>query len=78
MYGLLVTLLIAVTSYVVHMCIHHPFKPIKYCVYMTCMPNFEGIFASGTSLVITCEVCIVVSCVLVHVYKNVGSIYAAG
>ena len=55
------------------MCIYLPYTPIKYLSYMVYMPNVVDTFVSSTNLVITCEVGIVVGCVLTHVCKNIGS-----
>ena len=59
---LTVAWLIALTSYVAHMCIHLPCKPIKYLAYLTYMAILVGIFVSGSHSAVACEVCIAGSC----------------
>ena len=66
----IVTWLIAVISYVAHMCIHLSYKSIKFMVYI---PNLR-IFVSSTYFPITLKVCIAVGSVLAPMCKNVGSI----
>ena len=51
------------------MCVYLPDQPIKYFAYMAFMPNLVGTFISSTYLVIMWLICIIVGCVLVHVYK---------
>ena len=55
-------------------CIHHPYKSIRYLAYMVYMPNLVCIFVSSIYLAITWEVCIAVGCVVAHACRNVCSL----
>ena len=60
---LLVTWLMAVSSYEAHMCMHLSYKPIKYLPHMAYVPNLLGIFVFGTYMVITSEVEVAIGCI---------------
>ena len=47
---------------------------MKLLIYVAYIWHLRGIFVSGRYLAIICEVSFAVSCVLVDIYKNVGSI----
>ena len=57
--------------YGTYMCIHLPYKFIRYLAYVTYMPNLVGIYVSSRYLGMAGDVCTVVGCVLAHI----GSIY---
>ena len=58
-----------------YMCIHLPYRSLRYLAYMAYMPNLVGIFVSSTYLALTWEVHTTIGCVLSHMCKNIGSIY---
>ena len=45
--------LIVVSSYVALMCVHLPYKPIRFLAYMVYMPNLMGIFLSNAYFAMT-------------------------
>ena len=51
------------SDFICEMCIHLPYKPIKYLAYM---PSSVGMLVSNTYLAIRWEECIAVGCVLAN------------
>ena len=73
---LLVMWLIALTTYKGNnMHVNLPYLSIRHFLYVAWMPNFLGIFASGTYLAVTCEVDGAFGYVLVYICRIVGSVF---
>ena len=60
-------------SYKAYICVYiFHINPSKSCLHGIFIPNFVGIFVSGTYLAVKCEVVIAVSCVSACLQKMLG------